>query len=81
MVFFYRRFLPLDVYKYAFGAENDAFLTAVRSPHGSGVINAIHYRSAASLPQICLLYYKCAQKRTENSVLFFFLNFNLFYYT
>ena len=24
MVFFYRRFLPLDVYKYAFGAENDA---------------------------------------------------------
>ena len=23
MVFFYRRFLPLDVYKYAFGAEND----------------------------------------------------------
>ena len=24
MVFFYRRFLPFDVYKYAFGAENDA---------------------------------------------------------
>ena len=24
MVFFYRRFLPLDVYKYAFGVENDA---------------------------------------------------------
>ena len=54
MVFFYRRFLPLDVYKYAFWAQNDAFLTEVRSPHGSGVINTIHYRSAASLPQICL---------------------------
>ena len=24
MVFFYRRFLPLDVFIYAFGAENDA---------------------------------------------------------
>ena len=32
MVFFYRRFLPLDVYIYAFGAENDASSSNLPSP-------------------------------------------------
>ena len=32
MVFFYRRFLPLDVYKYAFGAENDASFSNLPIP-------------------------------------------------
>ena len=54
MVFFYRRFLPLDVFIYAFGAENDVSLVATRSHFGSCVIDAIHYRNAATLPQICL---------------------------
>ena len=76
MVFFYRRFLPLDVFKYAFGAENDAFLTAVRSPHGSGVINAIHYRSAASLPQICLSPYQTEEAVSND---FAFETASLFY--
>ena len=32
MVFFYRRFLPLDVFIYAFGAENDASSSNLPSP-------------------------------------------------
>ena len=32
MVFFYRRFLPLDVFIYAFGAENDASSTNLPIP-------------------------------------------------
>ena len=32
MVFFYRRFLPLDVFIYAFGAENDASSSNLPTP-------------------------------------------------
>ena len=35
MVFFYRRFLPLDVFIYAFGAENAASSSNLPIPYGA----------------------------------------------
>mgnify|MGYP006976659766 CR=1 FL=1 len=46
MVFFYRRFLPLDVFIYAFGAENDASSSNLTIPLHikKGAVSNLHLR-------------------------------------
>ena len=53
MVFFYLRLLARRMLM-RLTLANGASLVATRSHFGSCVIDAIHYRNAASLPQICL---------------------------
>ena len=60
MVFFYRRFLPLDVFIYAFGAENDASSSNLPIPlfKPNGLSQILHLRK----PILLKLHYEAFAK-------------------
>ena len=60
MVFFYRRFLPLDVFIYAFGAENDASSSNLSIPlfKLKGLSQILHLRQP-------LFYENCISLKKE----------------
>ena len=59
MVFFYRRFLPLDVFIYAFGAENDASSSNLPIPlfKPNGLSQNLHLRQPLKITNYMLFIY------------------------